>query len=280
MSVYPDGSKPTPKGALTPTGVKALQSVTEESARNQIRSQALVPWAEGRQNFFQNIIGGIGKALEEGLTGIITGISDFFNPIRKAGAVARDKQVDFNDRVDLLSPLLDYGSLSTPPSKGDALKGTGRMPFNYQIGPMRGVTPVNNMLRLDDKGLWDLRAMLTASWIVAGGELRVSLRVLEPDGKTIFSEQAHYADTLRSQTMTLVSSVVIPEPGYFVDMWVVSTIARGWWGGPRWTRLSAQHMSRNVNGGDGSEDSTDPTEAPPEVSTYGSGPESSEGGEV
>ena len=213
MSVYPDDSQPVPKGAYTPSSVKALQSVTESSARAEIRSQALVPWQEGRNNFFTNIIGGIGRAFQDGLQGLTGGLGGIFGSIVGAGKTVRDGQDELTHRADLLSPLLDYCSASTPPGGGNALVGTGRMPFTYQIGPSRGATLDGGRIRLEDKGLWDLRAMVTASWIaLAGGNLRAYLRVLRPDG-TIFSEQGFYASTTSSQTMTLVSSVVVPEPG-------------------------------------------------------------------
>ena len=257
MSVYPDDSRPVPEGAYTPSTVKDLQSVTEASARAEIRSQALVPWREGRNNFFDNIIGGIGKAFQDGLKGLTGGLGGIFGSIVGAGKEVRDGQDELTERADLLSPLLDYCSMSTPPGSGDALKGTGRVPFSYQIGPSRGATPVDGMIRLDDQGLWDLRAMVTASWIaVAGGNLRAYLRVMRPDG-TIFSEQGFYASTTSSQTMTLVSSVVVPEPGYYVDVWAVAAPTRGWWTGPQWTRLSVQHISRDVTGGTGGEESSE-----------------------
>lgn len=264
MSVYPDDSTPVPKGAYTPSSVKALQSVTESSARAEIRSQALVPWQEGRENFFDNIIGGIGRAFQDGLAGIASGLSDLFAPIFGAGTVVRDGQDKLTERTDLLSPLLDYCSMSTPPGSGDALKGSGRVPFSYQIGPRRGATPVDGMVRLEDQGLWDLRAMVTSSWVTVGSEIRAYLRVLEPDGETIFSEQGYHSNTLRSQTLTLVSSVVVPEPGYYVDVWVTASLGRGWWTGPQWTRLSAQHMSRSVEGGTGGEESSEGDDLPPE----------------
>ena len=263
MSVYPDDSRPVPEGAYTPSTVKDLQSVTEASARAEIRSQALVPWREGRNNFFDNIIGGIGKAFQDGLKGLTGGLGGIFGAIVGAGKEVRDGQDELTHRADLLSPLLDYCSMSTPPGSGDALKGTGLVPFTYQIGPRRGATPVGGRIRLDDKGLWDLRAMVTASWIAVGGEARAYLRVLKPDGETIFSEQGHFTSTLSSQTLTLVSSVVVPEPGYLVDVWVTAASARGWWTGPQWTRLSAQHISRSVEGGTGGEDSSEPEPEPP-----------------
>ena len=263
MSVYPDDSRPVPEGAYTPSTVKDLQSVTEASARAEIRSQALVPWREGRENFFTNIIGGIGKAFQDGLKGLTGGLGGIFGAIVGAGKEVRDGQDELTHRADLLSPLLDYCSVSTPPGSGDALKGTGLVPFTYQIGPRRGATPVGGRIRLDDKGLWDLRAMVTTSWVAVGGEARAYLRVLKPDGKTIFSEQGHFTSTLSSQTLTLVSSVVVPEPGYLVDVWVTAASARGWWTGPQWTRLSAQHISRSVEAGTGGEDSSEPEPEPP-----------------
>lgn len=256
MSVYPDDSKPTPKGALTPTGVKALQSVTEESARSEIRSQALVPWAQGRQNFFTNIIGGIGKAFENGLRGIVDGLSSIFDPVRKAGEAAKDGQVDLNDRLDLLSPLLDYCSVSSPPGKGDAMNGKGWFPFNYQIGPARGATPVDGKIRLEGKGLWDIRCMVTANEMMFDGYYHVNVRVLHPDGETVYSEQSAYSWSLTGGTVTIVTSVVVPEPGYIVGCWVYAAAPRGWEKGPRWSRLTVQHISRNIDAGTGAEESS------------------------
>lgn len=264
MSVYPDDSKPTPKGAMVPSGVKALQSVTEESARNQIRSQALVPWQEARGNFFTNIIGGIGDALREGLTGIITGVSDFFNPIKKAGADVRDGQVDLNDRLDLLSPLLDYCSLSAQPGRGDAMNGKGRFPFSYQIGPARGATPVNNGIRLEGEGLWDIRCMVSFNEMMFAGYYQANVRVLRPDG-SIYSEQSADGMTLVGGTITIITSVVVPEPGYFVDCYVHAAAPRGWREGPRWSRLTVQHISRKIEAGTGAEESSPGGAPSPEV---------------
>ena len=168
--------------------------------------------------------------------------------------------------VNLLSPLLDYRSVSTTPTDADAMKGTGQMPFNFQIGPFKGVSKKSNVLVLDGPGLWDLRAQVTASWTANpfGKKLQVYLRVLRPDGST-FSEQAHYAETQNSITIPVVSSVCVPAAGYQVDVWVYAEDGnRGWWSGPKWTRLTAQHISRDVENGAGGETSTPPTEQPEE----------------
>src|SRR5699024_197725 len=119
----------------------------------------------------------------------------------------------------------------------------------------------------DGKGLWDLRAMVTTSWIVAGSEARAYLRLLKPGGKTTFSEQGHFTSSLSWQTLTLVSSVVVPELGYIGRVWVWAASARGWWTGAQWTRLSVQHISRSVEGGTGGEDSSEPESEPPSEPT-------------
>ena len=247
--------------AVPPGEIKTLQSMTEEDVRETISNPSKRAWLEARGDA-DKMFGELGSAFVRGLKlgggGAIDGpVTRRIKALFDAGVEVRDGQDELTHRADLLSPLLDYCSVSTPPGSGDALKGTGRMPFTYQIGPSQGVTLDGGRIRLEDQGLWDLRAMMTASWITVGSEIRAYLRVLEPDGETIFSEQGYHSDTRRSQTMTLVSSVVVPEPGYYVDVWAVAAPTRGWWTGPQWTRLTAQHISRSVEGGTGGEESSE-----------------------
>ena len=253
--------------AVPPGEIKTLQSMTEEDVRETISNPSKRAWLEAREDA-DKMFGELGSAFVRGLKlgggGAIDGpVTRRIKALFDAGVEVRDGQDELTHRADLLSPLLDYCSVSTPPGSGDALKGTGRVPFSYQIGPRRGATPVDGMIRLDDKGLWDLRAMVTASWVAVGGETRVYLRVIQPDGQTVFSEQGYYTSTLSSHSATVVSSVVVPEPGYYVDVWVTASAGRGWWTGPQWTRLTAQHISRSVEGGTGGEDSSEPEPEPP-----------------
>jgi len=254
------GTSDAGKYAIPPGEIKTLQSMTEADVRETIANPSKRAWLEAR-NDADKMFGEMGSAFLRGLRpgsgGVIGGaISDRIKSLFDAGVEVRDGQTDLEHRAELLSPLLDYCSVSTPPGSGDALKGSGRMPFTYQIGPRRGATPVDGMIRLEDKGLWDLRAMVTSSWVAVSGETRVYLRVIRPDGQTVFSEQAYYTSTLSSHSATVVSSVVVPEPGYYVDVWVSASLGRGWWTGPQWTRLTARHISRSVEGGTGGEESS------------------------
>lgn len=263
MAVIPGGSHPVPDGAKqTGADLALIQNLTEADVRNQIKGQALLPWQAAHGSFFTNIIGGIGKAIWNGVNGFVNTIGSWAGIFHQAGTQIRDGQIDLNDRTDLLSPLLDYRSVSTPPSSSDAMHGSGRIPFDFQIGPFQGVSKEPSMLILDDKGLWDLRAQVTASYMnnPLAQKIKVWLRVLRPDG-SIFSQQAHYAETMNSITIPIVSSACVPSAGYKVDVWVWSQSgSRGWWSGPEWTRLTVQHISREVENGTGGESSTIPTE--------------------
>lgn len=251
-----DPSRSTPSDVAS---VSSLQSMTEASAKAAMRMPVDGAFGSARGSLLEQIVGGIGQAISDGLNGIFGGI---FGAVGQAMKPVRDGQQDLEGRTDLLSPLLDYRSVSTTPTGGDAMKGTGQMPFNFQIGPFKGVSKKSNVLVLDGPGLWDLRAQVTASWTANpfGKKLQVYLRVLRPDG-SIFSEQAHYAETQNSITIPVVSSVCVPTAGYQVDVWVYAQDGnRGWWSGPKWTRLTAQHISRAVENGTGGETSTPPTD--------------------
>ena len=246
MAVYPDDSRPVPKGAYTPSTAKALQSVTESSARNAIRSRSLVPWEEGRSNFFSNIIGGIGQALRDGIRGVASTVSSMFDPVYKAAEVTRDGQQDLNNRVDLLSPIQDYGSLFM---RAGMSRSAGLVPFTEQIGPMRNCEKYMQGIRFLDKGLWDIRVQLTANAtppLVAYDMMIASVRVYSPNGSE-FSRQTAYISSRNTDSLTVISSVVVPESNYYVRIYV-DRIGRGRTlaGGPGLTRFTVQHITRAV----------------------------------
>ena len=254
-----------PDGAVESGGVKTLQTYTEDSVMSAVSGGVRNSWGVAKGNFITDFIGG----LFQGMTDVLNGINPanwIPDPAKKYAQTIRDGQRDLNDQTDLLSPLLDYGSWSCDPGAGEAKRGKGRMPFTYQLGPSRGMTDMGDgRIRLDEKGLWDLRAVTTVSWYANPLNQDTSwyLRVIKPDGgiNSVYSEQGCFMSTLRSTTMSLTSSVVIPEAGYFVDVYVITPHDRAWWTGPKWTRLSIQHISRDVSFGTGSEESTPPSNA-------------------
>ena len=202
---------------------------------------------QGLASGFNNLIAGIGNALRG-----IFDVDGLFAPIGRAAAEIRDGQLDLNNRVDLLSPLQDYGSVYMP--GGRELRGAITIPFTEQIGPMQGCERFNEGIRLLGKGLWDIRAQVTWSWVLLLTDaVTWEVRVYRPDG-SIFSRQTAYTTAANSVTGTIVSSVVVPEAGYYVQVQITNiAIGRGIIGGPAWTRLTVQHISHSVVGdwGDG-----------------------------
>ena len=166
--------------------------------------------------------------------------------------------------VNLLSPLLDYGSCYVNPN--NRVHGTGWAVFSERIGPMRGcemITDTQGGIRLLDKGLWDIRLHISADTFFAlPGQTRyfiTELRVYSPAGD-LYSTQAAATTNENTDTQTIVSSVVVPDSGYRVRVYVTQMFSgRGILGGPKWSRLTVQHISRDVSGGTGGENSNEPS---------------------
>ena len=253
-----DPSKSVPDDAAS---VSSLQSMTEESAKAAMRAPVDQAWGNARGSLVGNILGGIANAL----AGVFD-IGSIFAPIGQVMETYRDGQETLNDRTDLLSPLLDYGSVCMP--AGMRFAGRGALPYSQQIGPMRGVSIAYDNsnygagLSLGDKGLWDIRLQVTASWVrILDAKFEVVLDVYPPDSWYPFSQQRAILTSEHEQTVTIVSSVVVPEPGYNVIPSVISNAgSRRVLGGPGWSRLTAQHIARDVDGAwaDGSENSDIP----------------------
>lgn len=200
---------------------------------------------------------GIGNALAQGFQNVVNGIGDalrgifsaggIFSKIGRAGQEFRDGQEDLKNRQDLLSPLLDYGSAYLPTSQ----TGKGKLRLNQQLGPARGVRILRDGgMQLLDKGLWDIRLHLTISWVVILSDgVAITLRVYSPSGN-LYSQQTSQQKTSATHSHTIVMSVVVPAPNYKVEVWVDDLAGtREIPQGPRWSRLVAQHISREVDGG-------------------------------
>ncbi|WP_298076091.1 hypothetical protein [uncultured Corynebacterium sp.] len=272
MSVYPDDSKPVPSGAYTPSSVKALQSVTEDSARAEIRSQALLPWREGRENFFTNIIGGIGKAFQEGLRGIAGSLSSIFNPVKEAGVEVRDYQTTLNDRVELLDGVRGYASayqtLNVYTSSGYVFSGYKWrfLPFGGQLGPSRGakVDPDGGII-LEETGLWTVYATVTKddkSGIDALSNDQVDVHLFVSRDKWTKNESPPANSLLRElratdltiiggrQTATVVFSVVVDRPNVFVGVRASAISDTRFLGGTLYSNLFAiKHDNRAIEPG-------------------------------
>lgn len=225
--------------------------------------------------FFSNIVTGFANAIRGAFDSSIN-VGSWFGEVKEAMGYVRDSQEDLNNRTDLLSPLLDYCSVyARLDDRGHARFGVGKMPFTEQIGPSRNVavagvdSPFKGDLTLKDKGLWNIDAHVMPSWTGLGNDnnLKVTVRVRNPlpDG-SVFSEQTAVEKTNNVTTINISSSVMVPGPGYTVQVYVEQCgSSRGVYGGPKWSRLTVQHISRSVEQNSGGESSTpDPTSNGPE----------------
>lgn len=256
-----------PDSAFTSSEVKTLQSTTESEIRERLYGQQRNVWGNAKGNFYTEALGGVFKGITDFISGAQSSLPDWLpGPAKDFAFSVRDGQESLNDRTDLLSPLLDYCSAYAPPNNNNHARfGPGRMPFTSIIGPSRNVevTPSGGM-KLLDKGIWDIRAQVTVSWtsIIADGDVRVGIRVLRPDG-SIFSQQTMIEKTTNITSFTIVSSVAVRDPGYVVEVWVERMDSgRGVFGGPQWSRLTVQHITRQLDNHDGSESSTPAPDQP------------------
>ncbi|WP_156968687.1 hypothetical protein [Corynebacterium freneyi] len=244
-----------PDGTMTPADLSArIRPHDLESGRE---------WARG------DLQGALGKLQAGVKDGLLAGIADALKGVARPGfeAVAdafQDGQLALKNRLDLLSPLLDYGSAYMDAQGGFLQFGNnhGVMPFNNQIGPMRGCELHDNGIRLLAAGLWDVRCQMAFSGNTLGvgnGTVEWYIRVYRPDG-VLFSQQVGIEANVWTKTSTIVSSVVVPEPGYVVKVevkWIHGS--RKLLGGPTNNRLVVQHISNRTGvGGTGAENSTTP----------------------
>lgn len=245
---YPMGPE-TPDDFWGIGDITRMQDVTPPGGGGSIRNAAELL----RGNFLLNILGGflnVGQAIGS----LLDELSDAFKGLYEGDDPRlrdfMDGQLALNKAVGYLSPLLDYGSayMRTSPT----MSGIGRVWFSEQVGPMQGCEIVEGMIRLDERGLWDIQSQIWASWLLGTSHtIEWEIRVLKPD-RTIYSLQAATVTTgqLNEQSLPLFTSVVIPDAGYFAEIWVTKNAGnREIKGGSARSRLTVKHISLDTTTG-------------------------------
>lgn len=244
-----------PAGAMRPGDLGKLQNINGDS----------INWGQ---------LTGITAAAEEARSGFVAGLREsIVKPLQQVFAGRRppgwesaadafvDGQLALKNTLELLSPLLDYGSAYMDAKGGFLQFGNnhGVMPFTRPIGEMQGCELHDNGIRLLSAGLWDIRCQMAYgnnALGVGNGTVEWFVRVYRPDG-TLYSEQIGLEANPWAKSSLIVSSVVVPDSGYVVKIevsWIHGS--RRLLGGPRNNRLVVQHISNKVGvGGTGSEGS-------------------------
>ncbi|WP_062367888.1 hypothetical protein [Gordonia sp. QH-12] len=166
--------------------------------------------------------------------------------IRDSVGKLQEGQEALNNRTDLLSPLLDYGSAYASTANG--ITNTGQFSYSNQIGPMQACHIANGRLILEEKGLWNLSARIYIDYTVSpiGLDVAWEVRVLAPDG-SIFSTTEDVYTGGSAQTREINTSVVVPDAGYQVQVYVRTLLVGRWIrGGDHRSRLTVQHISRST----------------------------------
>ncbi|RVW06215.1 hypothetical protein EF834_01805 [Rhodococcus spongiicola] len=188
------------------------------------------------------------KSEDEYKDEISGGVLGGFDKVKDAGNGFRDGQLGLNERTDLLSPLLDYGSAYMDTDRG--LTQVGPCDFSNQIGPMQGCHLLFGRIVLEDQGLWDIRCQLWFDWTLVGSAAEWEIRILRPNG-TVFSRMKAKLSENSATSSTNICSVVVPAADYQVQAYVTTlAVGRGILGGPDRSRLTVQHISRDTETGD------------------------------
>ena len=111
MAVLPGSSGDVPESGNDPSlgGVKWMEDVTEQGVKDRTYSNVMGPFGSAKSSLFGNLLGGF----FQGLLDVFNGLNPanwLPRPAIDFAEYVRDGQEDLNNRTDLLSPLLDYGS--------------------------------------------------------------------------------------------------------------------------------------------------------------------------
>ena len=156
-----------------------------------------------------------------------------------------DGQLALRDRLDLLSQLEDTGSSYADGQ--NAIVNLGKVPFDRPLGPQKGCQLVNGGWVLGDQGRWDIYARMAFSFTIGPGGIGWQIRVYAPNG-TLFSYQVDSYTDAASNTSGMHTSVVVPGPGYRVEVWITTLVAgRATIGGSQNTRLTVNHITRDIS---------------------------------
>lgn len=156
--------------------------------------------------------------------------------------VVADGQTRIQNRVDLLGALLDYGATYMDQLSGFNVEGL--MPFNRQIGPMKGCTLLpGGKLRLDSPGQWNIFSQITVDWLpILDPNVWLISRVRDDTGAEYSVKEVRDSSNW-VMTLSCTHPVVVPAPGYTVEIEAKFSVARRVLGGPARNHLVAQHIS-------------------------------------
>lgn len=270
--VIPGGSNPVPDGASTASGMAELQKLTTEVAvKDQLKMKALTPLGFFRTSWINDILGGIGQALHDGIRGVANSLGNWFGSIFTAGEVVKDVkdgQEALAGRQDLLDDLLNMGRSYCSRAEVYPANTWNRVNFDRDFGISRGCEIYAGGIQLLRRGQWDIWAQVyTTNVIVPIGGPRVvewQVRVYVPTGSGEGSWELYSTTNGRLNGNspshdTIITSVVVDVDQAHVEVWMktnisgISTKTFGY--GPSYNQLTVKQVTSERVGGTGAEES-------------------------
>lgn len=258
----PDHS--VPDGAYTITSLSELQALDEAKIRQRMQKPAIDALAEIRESLADNLLAGIGQALEQGISGAVNTIGSWFQPVHDAASQVHDGQIELNDRQDLLDNLLNMGRTYCSAVQTYSANVWTKMPFDTQFGTLREAEIIPGGIKLKKKGQWNIWAQIytvnmTAPF--ATRDVAWQVRVYLPaesgtGGWTLHSvTDGRYVGNSPGHD-TIMTSVQFEQDEANVEVWVKTNLSGKTFGyGPSYNQLTVQQITSERQGADGSEDS-------------------------
>lgn len=273
------------------TNVKSMQSMTETSVKDSMRSPIDDAFGNAWDQLFNGIIANIGKILGgaaglgigaltfvvDGVTSLVGGIADAirdrlpggspWTPVRDA---FRDQQLDLKNRLD----LIPMGYCAAYMDRNVNLEWSGgerRLPFRAQLGPAKGahVDTENERIVFDVTGTWTVHVLASFNGTVYGGDGRVHVDIFvrNPDGSLYSRWRVRDAPGNEEGSLTCSKPVVIDKEGMWVDVVCRSGKWRWWPGGTRYSGLAVVRSALGTDnaGTDEVPDESNPNPDPPVV---------------
>jgi len=179
-----------------------------------------------------------------------------YEALQRLGGTVEDSRLGLADlryRTDLLEGVVAYGNTSM--SKNAFIMGEKWLPFNAQIGPLKGVriVPWGNGYgyELLSQGLWRVDVTVTVwNTIYTGDNWNdLDIAVFRPGAGVSEDHRKRFmarADENSRVTIHGVHSFVIPEPGYRVVAMGRTGRWRRYQGGTLWSTFSINKWDNNT----------------------------------
>lgn len=239
MAVFPDDSKPRPEGTYTAGDVRALQDMTEESIRAQIRGKALPPW-QGAKVSFQDALANVGNTIVSQISGALRGLH--LGEDSPLGQIS-DWQTALNNDMSVLQKSNGYchAVQSRNVNAEWSTSNWRKLPFTFPYGPNKGAHIAGDGITIDAPGTWMIGVTARARGTGYGGGdgVLLQLRVFDPAGRQVATKQIDGWPGGGTASMHFTTPMLVKEPGYRLEAWVWSGKWRWWDGGEQFSMLAA-----------------------------------------